>query len=71
MNKQIRQFEKESGIEIYGLGTDRSKWEASLKKFTDLLLQECIQVLADRGVPNVYGEHVGVAEIKQHFGIEQ
>jgi hypothetical protein len=38
--------------------------------FATLLLQECIQVLKDTGYPNIYGNCVGVEEIKQHFEIK-
>ena len=37
MNEKIRQFEKESGLEIYGLGLDRTKWERTMEKFAELI----------------------------------
>ena len=39
-------------------------------RLIELVVQECIQVLEARGAPNVHGEHIGVAEIKQHFGLK-
>jgi len=41
MNKQLRQFEKESGLEIYGLGAKRPQWEAALEKYAELIVREC------------------------------
>ena len=41
-----------------------------LEKFAELIVQECVQVLVNRNAPNVYGEHIGVEEIKQHFGVK-
>ena len=42
MNKRLRQFEKESGIELYSLGKDREKWEDTLSKFAELIVRECL-----------------------------
>lgn len=36
-NEEIRDFTKQSGLELYGLGQDRSKWEASLTRFAELV----------------------------------
>jgi hypothetical protein len=51
MNERIRSIERESGLEIYGLGLDRAKWDASLEKFAALVAEqereECAKV-ADR-----------------------
>jgi len=33
MNDKLRQFEKESKLEIYGLGAKRVPWEAALEKY--------------------------------------
>ena len=41
-----------------------------LENFAKLIIQECVQVLVNRNAPNVYGEHIGVEEIKQHFGVK-
>ena len=35
----------------------------------ELVVKECLQVLIDRDAPNVHGDHIGVNEIKQHFGM--
>jgi hypothetical protein len=41
MNKKLRQFEKESKLEIFGLGAKRIPWEAALEKFAELIVREC------------------------------
>jgi hypothetical protein len=42
MNQRIRQFERESHIDVYGLGLDRAKWETSLEKFAQLIVQDVL-----------------------------
>ena len=44
--------------------------DAFMATFAELIVQECVQVLVNRNAPNVYGEHIGVEEIKQHFGVK-
>lgn len=45
MNEQLRQLAIKSGIDIYGLGSDREKWESVLEKFADLIIGKCSLVL--------------------------
>lgn len=40
MNERLRQFERESGLEIYGLGASRDKWEAVMTKFAELVRED-------------------------------
>ena len=82
MNKRIREFERQSGIEIYGLGKDRAKWEASLAKFAELIVRECAivcETVGDvaeaigEGEPARYGKetaHGCAGTIKDMFGVE-
>ena len=37
MNQQIRELVKQSGLDVYGLGLDRQKWQNSLTQFVDLV----------------------------------
>ena len=39
MNEKIREIERLSGLELYGLGLDRAKWEAAVERFAELILQ--------------------------------
>jgi hypothetical protein len=66
MNKQLRQFEKESGLEIYGLGTRREKWEAALEKYAELIVQEC--VLISRTSTDGFS---AVRRMEERFGVEE
>ena len=49
MNERIRQFERESHIDVYGLGLDRVKWEAALEKFAQLIATDCADLARDVG----------------------
>lgn len=40
MNERLRALEKQSGMDVYGLGLDRTKWEERLAKFSELIVQE-------------------------------
>jgi len=44
MNKRLRQFEKESKLEIFGLGARRDKWEAALEKYAELIIKDCMEI---------------------------
>ena len=84
MNKKLRQFEKESKLEIFGLGKDRVKWEAALEKFAELIVKECVGILMKPGYPMnhpeeladynrgwVNGRLLGIEHIREHFEVEQ
>ena len=67
MNPLLRQFEKESKLEIFGLGAKRHIWEAALEKYAELIVRECV------GIADEY-DGVGstiVSRIKKHFGVEE
>ena len=72
MNKRLRQFEKESKLEIFGLGAKRHIWEAALEKYAELVVQECANELIKwKDEPFPYDPEFGARLIKQHFGVEQ
>ena len=64
MNQRIRSIERESGLEIYGLGLDRAKWEAAMTKFTELIVRECMSNLYLNGYDDA------MIQIQRHFGVE-
>ena len=68
MNKRLREFEKESGLAIFGLGAKRHIWEAALEKYAELIVQEMLQTCEDH--PSWSGRMIG-EEIKQHFGFKE
>ena len=71
MKELIRKFEKESGLEIYGLGARREKWEHTMEKFAELVVKECVSICKDNERPNLYGVREVEEAIKQHFGVEE
>lgn len=52
MNKQIRELERQSGIDVYGLGRDRVKWELALETYSQMLVRECILTIQLKIVRN-------------------
>lgn len=69
MNKKLRQFEKESKLEIYGLGKDRVKWEAAMSKFAELIVRECIEINKQELAFNAFERLMN--KYKEHFGVEE
>lgn len=48
MNKLIREFEKASGLDVYGLGAKRVPWEATLERFTALIVARTLDEVEQR-----------------------
>lgn len=48
MNKSIREFEKASGLDVYGLGAKRVPWEATLERFTALIVARVLDEVEKR-----------------------
>ena len=74
MNTRIKEFERESGLEIYGLGTDRVKWEYTVEKFTQLIVRECAEMVRIQNEQFMENEsHYGVVstDVLKHFGVEE
>lgn len=80
MNDLLRRFEKESGLEIFGLGARRSVWEAAMTKYAELIVQECIDAVDKTNTHHVHTTFddsmvrgtmakTKVA-IREHFGVE-
>jgi len=83
MNKKLREFERDSGLEIYGLGAKRDKWEHAMEKFAELIVRECLGIV-NKIVPPGYEDYPDyrdqieqsfrrecATEIKKHFGVEE
>jgi UDP-N-acetyl-D-mannosaminuronic acid transferase (WecB/TagA/CpsF family) len=68
MNEKLRQFEKESKLEIFGLGARREVWEKALEKFAELIVKEMLVTCEEH--PAWTGRIIG-EQIKQHFGVEE
>lgn len=68
MNPRLREFEKLSGLEIYGLGARREKWEHCMEKFTELIVKECIEAYNNDGYQTEYEQD---QKVLKHFGVEE
>ena len=42
MNEQLRKIARESHIDVYALGKDRAKWETTLEKFAQLVIEDYV-----------------------------
>lgn len=45
MNERIKELAKQSGIDIYGLGSNQDKWEERLTKFSTLIVQDLCRLM--------------------------
>jgi hypothetical protein len=48
MNKLIREFEQQSGLDVYGLGAKKVPWEATLERFTALIVTRVLDEVEQR-----------------------
>ena len=69
---KLRELERASGLEIYGLGAKRDKWEATIERMAKLIIEECAVELSN--VPggtdsSLYYDNV--KRLKRHFGFEE
>ena len=68
MNKRLREFERESKLEIFGLGARREIWERALEKYAELIVAEMLKTCEEH--PAWTGRMIG-EQIRQHFGVEE
>ena len=69
LKMRLREFEKASGLEIYGLGAKRVPWEAAMEKFAELIVRECVDVV--KWTPSMVPNDTIIKNIKEHFGVEE
>jgi hypothetical protein len=70
MNELIRKFERESHIDVYGLGKDRIKWEETLEKFAKMIICECADLFPMTFTDEQYQRRIDKT-IRKHFGVDQ
>ena len=82
-NKLLRQFERESKLEIFGLGARREIWERALEKYAELIVWECIDIVKPTQHHEAFAQgYLGdvdglellngkVKQIREHFGVEE
>jgi hypothetical protein len=68
MNERIKQFVKESHLDVYGLGKDRVSWESTVERFSELLLQDVMSICEEMGDKGMDG-HYCVDKIRREFGV--
>jgi hypothetical protein len=68
MNERIKQFVKESHLDVYGLGKDRVKWESTVERFSEMLLQDVMSICEEMGDKGMDG-HYCVDKIRKEFGL--
>lgn len=74
---RIMELVRESHLDVYALGKDHEKWEATVKKFTELILVDVTDILTtyrgkivfEDGAEYNY-EHPIIA-IRKHFGVKE
>ncbi len=74
MNKLLREFERQSGLDVYGLGAKRVPWEAALEKYAELIVRECLKIVEpDRTSGDEWCLNLDetAQSIRQHFGVEE
>jgi len=49
MNERLKEFEKQSKLEIYGMGARKEMWNPAVEKFAGLVTSDCIQTLRNNG----------------------
>ena len=65
---RIREFARDSRLDVYGLGAKRIPWEDALEKYTQLVVSECAKI-ADQHTHD--GDFDIAKLIKQHFGVKE
>ena len=67
MNDKLREFARTSHLDVYGLGKDRSQWEYTIEKFSEMIVRECAQTVEHINMQG--GGNLGDI-IKQKFGVD-
>jgi hypothetical protein len=73
MQDYLRRAERESHLDVYGLGKDRARWEATLQKFADCILQEHIRYFNEEYERNfdVKWREDLIKSMKQYYGVKE
>jgi hypothetical protein len=69
MKEKIRQFARESHLDVYGLGKNREKWEACLGEFSELIIKDCGIALSPM-LRDMISRGQGYDLIRKHFGVK-
>ena len=65
MNDKIRNYVRESRLDVYGLGAKRDPWEASIDRFVDLLVDDiCDDMLS---LEPMYPANIVALKIREKY----
>ena len=68
MNDKIRNYVRESRLDVYGLGTDREKWEAAIDRFMELVVDDvCDDMLS---LEPMYPANIVALKIREKYGVK-
>ena len=65
MIEQIREFERESGLEIYGLGAKREQWVDTMQRFAELVIKDVIKQAEEANIKARQDADKTVAEAEE------
>jgi len=69
MNQQIEQLALQAGFNLHNDVIDGHNFKHEIEKFAELIVQECMQVVANQLPSNQY---LDVAHaVIEHFGVEE
>lgn len=73
LKTRLREFEKASGMDVYGLGAKRDMWESRLEKFAQLIAQDCAGVCDLYAMPDGTSETAVILSlaIKHRYSAEE
>ena len=68
MNEKIKQYAKQSGLDVYGLGKDYAKWNDVLEKFAALIVDDiCDDMMS---LEPMYPANIVALKIRQKYGVK-
>ena len=68
MNDKIKNYAKQSGLDVYGLGTDYDKWNDVLEKFAALIVDDiCDDMMS---LEPMYPANIVALKIRQKYGVK-
>lgn len=56
MNNKIRDFARESHLDVYGLGHDHEKWEQVVDRFAQMVVEHCALLVDNNGRFLTFGD---------------
>ena len=68
MNERLKQYAKQSRLEVYSLGKDYDKWNDVLEKFAELIVDDiCDNMMS---LEPMYPANIVALKIRQRYGVK-